>query len=636
MPRIAQFLVDHTANAVFGLEPDGSVVYANEFACRFLGYSRDELLGMKVQDFDPDLGADVWPAQWQTLKQSGVLRIESRCCRKDGFILPVEIRADYAKLDGREWNFFLMRDISVRKQAEAVLAEEKYLFEFLMDNAPDHIYFKDRQSRFTRISRALAKQFGLSDPTQAAGKTDFDFFGRQHAAEAFADEQRILQTGQAMMGVVEKETWPDGRETWVATSKMPLRDRHGQVVGIFGISRNITRSKLRENALRASEEFNKRILESTSDGVCVLDLEGALLYLGTGGRKLLDLTDDENILHLPWLSFWEGADQQQARQALADAVAGGVGIYQGGARTRKGILKRWDVVISPITGSNGVVMRLVCVFRDITERQLLESQLAQAQKLESIGQLAAGIAHEINTPIQYIGDNGKFLEEAFRDLIGVVRQRTGPDSSVDLSDVDVDYLEDEIPKAIEQLQAGVDHVARIVRAMKEFSHPGPLEKMPVDINRAIESTVMVSRNEWKYVADLTTDLDPGLPLIYCVAGEFNQVMLNLIVNAGHAISDVFKGSGRKGAIRVSTRRQEECVEIRVSDTGAGIPEAIQSKVFDPFFTTKPVGKGTGQGLAIAHTVIVKKHRGTIRFETTAGVGTTFIVQLPLAGEVEAA
>jgi signal transduction histidine kinase len=138
------------------------------------------------------------------------------------------------------------------------------------------------------------------------------------------------------------------------------------------------------------------------------------------------------------------------------------------------------------------------------------------------------------------------------------------------------------------------------------------------------------------VADLTTDLDPGLPLIYCVAGEFNQVMLNLIVNAGHAISDVFKGSGRKGAIRVSTRRQEECVEIRVSDTGAGIPEAIQSKVFDPFFTTKPVGKGTGQGLAIAHTVIVKKHRGTIRFETTAGVGTTFIVQLPLAGEVEAA
>jgi PAS domain S-box-containing protein len=636
MSRIAQFLVDHTADAVLWFQPDGSVLYANESACRSLGYSHDELLCMKVQDLDPDFGADAWLAHRQALKEAGSLRLESRCRRKDGFTFPVEIRADYAKLDGREWNFVIMRDISMRKQAEAAIADERHLFEFLMDNVPDHIYFKDRQNRFVRISHAHAKLFGLSDTAQAVGKTDFDFFDGRHAAAAFADEQRILQTGQAMMGVVEKETWPDGRETWVATSKMPLCDRHGQIVGIFGISRNITRSKLRENALRASEEFNKRILESTSDGVCVLDLEGTLLYLGAGGRKLLDLTDDENILHLPWLSFWEGADQQQARQALADAAAGGVGIYQGSARTRKGILKRWDVVISPITGSGGEVMRLVCVFRDITERQRFESQLAQAQKLESIGQLAAGIAHEINTPIQYIGDNGKFLEEAFRDLIGVVRHRTGPDCSVDTVDVDVDYLEEEIPKAIEQLQAGVDHVARIVRAMKEFSHPGPLEKMPVDINRAIESTVMVSRNEWKYVADLTTDLDPGLPLVYCVAGEFNQVMLNLIVNAAHAISDVFKGSGRKGAIRVSTRRKEECVEIRVSDTGGGIPEAIQSKVFDPFFTTKPVGKGTGQGLAIAHTVIVKKHRGTIGFETAAGVGTTFIIQLPLLGEVEAA
>jgi signal transduction histidine kinase len=200
--------------------------------------------------------------------------------------------------------------------------------------------------------------------------------------------------------------------------------------------------------------------------------------------------------------------------------------------------------------------------------------------------------------------------------------------------VELEYLQEEIPKAIGQLLAGVDHVARIVRAMKEFSHPGPLEKMPVDINRAIESTVTVSRNEWKYVADLTTDLDPNLPLVYCIAGEFNQVMLNLIVNAAHAISAVLEGSGRKGTIRISTRLKEKCVEIRVSDTGLGIPEAIQSKVFDPFFTTKPVGKGTGQGLAIAHAVIVTKHQGTISFETAAGVGTTFIIHMPFSNAVE--
>ena len=632
--RMAQFSLDRTADAVFWVQPDGSVLYANESACRALGYSRDELFAMNVQDVDPDFGADVWLAHWQSLKQAGSLTLESRCRRKDGFIFPVEIRADYAKLDGREWGFARVHDISVRKQTAAATAGDRHLFEFLMDNVPDHIYFKDRQSRFMRISRAHAKLFGLTDATQAVGKTDFDFFGGHHAAKTFEDERRILQTGQAMMGVVEKESWADGRETWVATSKMPLSDPCGQIIGVFGISRNITKSKLAENALRASEEFNKRILESTSDGVCVLDLQGSLLYLSAGGRRSLDLTDGESILDLRWLSFWEGPNEQQARRALADAAAGGVGNYQGSARTRKGISKRWDVVISPITGSGGEVMRLVCVFRDITERQRLESELAQAQKLESIGQLAAGIAHEINTPIQYIGDNGKFLEDAFRDLIRVVCPSTRPDDSADVTAVELEYLQEEIPKAIGQLLAGVDHVARIVRAMKEFSHPGPLEKMPVDINRAIESTVTVSRNEWKYVADLTTDLDPNLPLVYCIAGEFNQVMLNLIVNAAHAISAVLEGSGRKGTIRISTRLKEKCVEIRVSDTGLGIPEAIQSKVFDPFFTTKPVGKGTGQGLAIAHAVIVTKHQGTISFETAAGVGTTFIIHMPFSNAVE--
>jgi signal transduction histidine kinase len=184
------------------------------------------------------------------------------------------------------------------------------------------------------------------------------------------------------------------------------------------------------------------------------------------------------------------------------------------------------------------------------------------------------------------------------------------------------------------MQEGVNRVAGIVRAMKRFSHPGPAEKIPTDIHQAIESTILVSRNEWKYVADLTTDFEPGMPLVPCIAGEFNQVILNLIVNAAHAIADAIKGSGGKGAIRIGTRNNGGFAEIRVSDTGSGIPEAIRSKVFDPFFTTKPVGKGTGQGLAIAHSVIVQKHRGTIRFETENGKGTTFVIQLPFGERSE--
>jgi PAS domain S-box-containing protein len=274
---------------------------------------------------------------------------------------------------------------------------------------------------------------------------------------------------------------------------------------------------------------------------------------------------------------------------------------------------------------------LAAMIRDATERRVLEGQRVQAQKLESIGQLAAGIAHEINTPIQYIGDNGKFLEDAFRELMGLLGSlRPTPGSD----DTDIEYLKAEIPKAIGQLLQGVDHVARIVRAMKEFSHPGPVDKQPLDINHAIECTSLISKNEWKYVADLTTDFAPDLLPVPCLAGEFNQVILNLIVNAAHAIGDVVGQSGDKGIIHISTRRHGTSAEIRVSDTGTGIPEAIQSRIFDPFFTTKGVGKGTGQGLAIAHSVVVQKHGGTIGLESSSGSGTTFVIQIPLGCVME--
>jgi signal transduction histidine kinase len=189
-------------------------------------------------------------------------------------------------------------------------------------------------------------------------------------------------------------------------------------------------------------------------------------------------------------------------------------------------------------------------------------------------------------------------------------------------------LKEEIPKALSQALSGVQRVARIVQAMKDFSHPGTESKTPIDLNRAIESTLTVCRNEWKYVAELETDLDASLPAVSCLPGEFNQVILNIVVNAAHAIADQAK-DGEKGVIRVTTRRVNDRVEIRISDTGTGIPESARGRVFDPFFTTKEVGKGTGQGLAIARSVVVDKHQGEIFFETEMGKGTTFIIRLPI-------
>jgi signal transduction histidine kinase len=195
---------------------------------------------------------------------------------------------------------------------------------------------------------------------------------------------------------------------------------------------------------------------------------------------------------------------------------------------------------------------------------------------------------------------------------------------------DIAYLMEEVPKALTQSIEGIERISRIVRAMKEFAHPDAGEKVAVDLHKAIESTVTVSRNEWKYVADLTTDFDPALPLVPCRPGEINQVILKLIINAAHAVGDAVRGRGAKGTITVRTRLAGEWAEIWIADTGVGIPEDIQDKIFDPFFTTKEVGKGTGQGLAIARSVIVERHGGTLTFDTDVGKGTTFIIRLPLS------
>jgi signal transduction histidine kinase len=275
----------------------------------------------------------------------------------------------------------------------------------------------------------------------------------------------------------------------------------------------------------------------------------------------------------------------------------------------------------------------------------MQVQASHTQKMEAIGQLSAGIAHEINTPTQYVSDNLSFLKEGCESMLALMvlyRQACAaagnfsPEWRAQLQEAeqkfDFEFISAEIPKAIEQANDGVKRVAKIVRAMKEFSHPDAAEKTAVDINRAIETTVTVARNEWKYVADVQTELDEKLPPVPCYAGELNQVILNLIINAAHAIKDVVADSGQKGLITIRTCNKGDIAEISITDSGTGIPEGIRSRVFDPFFTTKEVGKGTGQGLALAHGVIRKKHGGKIWFESEVGKGTTFFIHLPMHPE----
>ena len=288
----------------------------------------------------------------------------------------------------------------------------------------------------------------------------------------------------------------------------------------------------------------------------------------------------------------------------------------------------------------------------ISQRKNLETKMRQSQKMEAIGTLAAGIAHEINTPLQFVGNNIRFLTDSFNDVnklteqfLTITKEYKDGDISSDrlsklsttLDELDLEFLNEEITGALNESMDGVKSVSKIVSAMKAFAHPGTVEKTFTNINKVIENTIIVSKNEWKLYSEIKTDFDPKLPLVPCYIGEFNQVILNIIVNASHAIKEVVENktemekqdeTDRQGTITITTRHIDELVEISISDTGKGIPDSVRERVFEPFFTTKDVGKGTGQGLSLAHSVIVENHGGEITFESEVGVGTTFMIKLP--------
>ncbi len=294
---------------------------------------------------------------------------------------------------------------------------------------------------------------------------------------------------------------------------------------------------------------------------------------------------------------------------------------------------------------NGVFEGKLILGTDLTQHRVAERQVHNAQKLESVGQLAAGLAHEINTPMQFVGDNLDYVKVKFEklavylqdcddlldvveaaeigfDLVGKLRQQA--------KRLKLDKLYAQIPEAIDDSIEGIQSVAKLVQAMKELSRPCSVEKTLIDINRCLETTTTVTGSEWKYVAKLEMDLDPELPQIKGMAGDLRQVFVHLIVNAAQAIAEHMTGSEQpEGLISIRTQALDEGVCIEISDTGGGIPDSIRDRVFDPFFTTKSMDKGTGQGLALAHSVIVQRHGGQITFDVQEGIGTTFTIHLPL-------
>jgi PAS domain S-box-containing protein len=526
-------------------------------------------------------------------------------------------------------------EVAERQAAEEQLREKNAFLEAQADSTVDGILVVDSNARKILQNRRFTEIMQL--PPNLV-QNDDDQATLNHVTSRIADPERFRRQVEHLnnhQDEISRDeiTFRDGMV--LDRYSAPVLGNDGKYYGRIWVFRDITERKRNESKVRQLS----LAVEQSPVSVMMTDLAGRIVYVN---RKFVECTGYSfaEVIGKNPRFLKSGHTSREEYKHLWDAITSGRE-WRGEFHNRKknGDLYWEYALITPIRDENWEVSHFLALKEDITERRIMQSQLERAQKLEAIGQLAAGIAHEINTPMQFIGDNTRFLQQTWTTMDGLIslfcsrHEPGGGGSFCELpAGYDIDDLRDlqnEVPAAIEQSLDGVERVSKIVRAMKEFSHPGSEEKQPTDINHAIETTLTVARNEWKYVADVETVLSPEVGLVPCHRGEINQVILNLLVNAAHAIEEVVgDGSKARGKITIRTVREPNSVEISIQDTGCGILPAVRPHIFEPFFTTKDVGKGTGQGLALAHATIVKKHNGNIWFESEVGKGTTFFVRLP--------
>jgi len=544
--------------------------------------------------------------------------------------VPPENRSDFRRV------LVSVVDITTRRKAEKELANSEEKFRNIIQQSFDGIVLFDQQGNIVEWNEADRRITGYSETDIHDLKIQeiVDLLTREFPHPQFQNIKLPLKNQVTEVDITTK----NGKKVTVSASVSSISIGQNQMGSIF--LSDISLQK------RAQAEIQRLAMAAheISEGLVIANAQGETEYVNRAVERITGFSRKEllgkNLLYSLNTEF--KLDQiDEIQKALQSRI-----VQRGKAISHKkdGSSYTLQYNIAPIMDNQGN-LNFVSVLSDISQSELMEQQNRQTQKLEAIGSLAAGVAHEINTPTQYVGNNLLFIKDEFSSVFqfldhnrqqwikaisgepvdGLVKEINDEEKSLE-----IDYLSTEIPKAINESLEGIGRVTEIVQAIKEFSHPSMDEMTPVDLNRAIETTITVSKNEWKYVADLKTDLDPGLPSVVCSPGEINQVILNLITNAAQAIKEqIDNGFYKKGLIEILTSTHGKNVEILVKDNGGGIPPQYQEKVFNPFFTTKPVGKGTGQGLSIAYKVIVDKHKGNLTYTTKIGKGTTFKIMLPI-------
>jgi PAS domain S-box-containing protein len=601
-------------------------------------------------------------ADYVRLRQGQAIQEEYRFVRPDGTVRWVRASVQVSRPEGTPESGAKVRldgvlaDVTRRKEAEAALMHERYLLHALMDHLPEGIYFKDPAGRFLRINRAQARWFGLADPAEAVGKTDSNFFAQEHATQARADEQEVMQTGQPLIGKEEKETWPDGRQTWVLTTKLPLRDPEGHIAGTFGISRDITRRKLADEekhqllvreqearkqleaalvSLRASESRFRRLFESKMIGILFADLYG---NVSEGNDAFLRMTGyDRADLPLRWDTQLTPPEHRAADlRALHEIRATGqTSVFE------KEYIRKDGTRVPVLLGAamlEGSAEQCIAFVLDMSERDRMRAMVAQTEKLASIGLLFAGIAHEINNPLAYVTNNLGVLEQGLHGILAVLDVYEGARDRLAEADpeaarkvqalaekIDLAYSRGSVERLLARTTEGVRRISATVAALRGVARKDPGQMAEAPAADLIEMSLEVVRGRMRQSAiALETTCTPGLR-VYCSAIQISQVLLNLLLNAVQAVESAGRGSA--GRIRIAGLERGGEVVFEVADNGTGIDPADRPRIFDPFFTRKPIGEGTGLGLSISHG-IVNGHGGRIEVDTRPGEGSTFRVVLP--------
>ena len=596
-------------------------IYVKDRHCRYLidniahaeglgAFTPDDVVGKTIADFLPQGLAEQYDVVDRQIIESGqpLLNIEQVTTQSDGTRgWSLMTKVPLYEAGGNVMGIVgISRDITNRKEAELALAQQRSLLDVLMDNIPDAIYFKDRESRFLRASKAASVKFGLRDPADMVGKTDFDFFSQEHAQQAFDDEQEVIRIGRPIIGTEEKETWPDGRVTWVSTTKEPLRDQMGNIIGTFGITRDITEHR------RAEEELHVQLsaLQAAANAIFMMDAQVQIVWVNAAFTAATGYTLEEAIGRRPDFLASE-ATTPEILASIRETITRGE-VWHGELINRRKNSTEFptDLTVTPVRDEQGALTHFVGIMQDVTQQHRLQEQLLQAQKMEAVGRLAGGVAHDFNNILTAVLGYSELL-----------LQRSAPS--------------DPLHHHAEEIRKSAERAASLTQQLLAFSRRQPVQLRVLNLN---ELTADMNKMLRRLVGEnirMVTVCSPDLGHVRADAGQLQQIIVNLVLNARDAMPDGGTLTLQTSNVQIdeayvrshSDATVGDYVMLAISDTGVGMTAEVKGHLFEPFFTTKGIGGGTGLGLAMCYGII-KQSGGHINVYSEPGQGTALRIYLP--------